>query len=244
MRTLDPRISELHIARYGATDTERYLSVINNIPALPDDKRGENHHLLAASTWPEYKNLKANPWNRLRVSHAVHAALTELQSEFEARLRHAALLMKGQSVEAAFFAQSKAGKKGGKRNAERDPGLMRIKTFDSLSKGGKHGSKVANCLQWRIRRGQSCICGTHSEIQLVEIPIRINVMTSVLRATLRSRRKQTAGRIGGKVTGRMNVESGHLESLRTPEHQRMAGMIANCLRWNIRRGKPCTCGKH
>lgn len=51
------------------------------------------------------------------------------------------------------------------------------------------------------------------------------------------------GRIGGKIQGQKNVKSGLL--------LRAAGLggkvqapITNCLRWNIRRGKPCTCGKH
>lgn len=60
------------------------------------------------------------------------------------------------------------------------------------------------------------------------------------------------GKKGGTISGRMNAENGHLAKLRTPEHQlkaaRLGGLIGGkvvcCLRWNIRRGKPCTCGKH
>jgi 5-methylcytosine-specific restriction endonuclease McrA len=47
------------------------------------------------------------------------------------------------------------------------------------------------------------------------------------------------GRKGGRTQGRRNVESGHLASI-----SRKGGHITNCLRWNIRRGKPCVCGRH
>jgi hypothetical protein len=40
--------------------------------------------------------------------------------------------------------------------------------------------------------------------------------------------RSRAGKIGGKIGGRGSV--GH--------------KTTNCLRWNIRRGKPCACGKH
>ena len=62
----------------------------------------------------------------------------------------------------------------------------------------------------------------------------------------------------GLEWGRKAVESGQLARLRTPEHQRAAGLkaaqipghmtsinkMANCVRWNVRRGKPCICGRH
>lgn len=66
-----------------------------------------------------------------------------------------------------------------------------------------------------------------------------------------------------RMAGRKAVESGHLASIRTPEHQQQAGRIGGlatnestggrkgnggrvgmCIMWNIKRGKPCTCGKH
>lgn len=52
---------------------------------------------------------------------------------------------------------------------------------------------------------------------------------------------------GGKVSGRTNVESGHMERIRSlipPEVMSKNGLAVCCLRWNVRRGKPCTCGKH
>ena len=68
---------------------------------------------------------------------------------------------------------------------------------------------------------------------------------------------------GARKVGQQSVENGRLASYRTPEHQSEAGKrggrvkseaklaacranfkIASCLRYNIRRGKPCTCGKH
>src|ERR1039458_3516873 len=44
-----------------------------------------------------------------------------------------------------------------------------------------------------------------------------------------ARKKMAAGgRIGGDITGRKNVQSGGLASLRTPDHQRTAGIIGGC----------------
>jgi hypothetical protein len=47
--------------------------------------------------------------------------------------------------------------------------------------------------------------------------------------------------------GRKNVETGHMTRMRsklTPELLTLGGRISMCNRWNIRRGKPCTCGTH
>jgi hypothetical protein len=41
--------------------------------------------------------------------------------------------------------------------------------------------------------------------------------------------------LAGKKGGRKNVETGWIQRL---------ARITNCLRWNIRRGKPCVCGEH
>ena len=54
-------------------------------------------------------------------------------------------------------------------------------------------------------------------------------------------------RKGGEVSGRKSVESGHMDRIRslvTPEIMSENGRVVSCLRWNIRRGKSCTCGKH
>jgi hypothetical protein len=80
-------------------------------------------------------------------------------------------------------------------------------------------------------------------------------------------------REAGRKGGRKSVESGHLARIRAPldhtsEHQRRAGciggriggpvsirkmpreakvrggQISGCRRWNVNRGKPCTCGQH
>lgn len=52
-----------------------------------------------------------------------------------------------------------------------------------------------------------------------------------------------AGKIGGKIQGRKNVESGQLASI-CSLGGKIGGKAACCLRWNIRRGKPCSCGRH
>ena len=217
IRILDPRIRSEHIARYGEIETERYLSVIHNIPASPDDKLGENHHLLARSIWPEYANLKAHPWNRLRVSRAVHTALTELQGEFEQRFRFAALMMKGLTTDAQLEARRKGGtiggKIGGKRTQELHPEIYR-----EIGKKNVESGHLA-----RLRTPEH---------------------------------QRAAGKIGGKIGGAKHVASGHISRLgkvQGPKSGKIAvesGQIftlvniGNCLRWNIRRGKPCFCGRH
>jgi hypothetical protein len=45
------------------------------------------------------------------------------------------------------------------------------------------------------------------------------------------------GPIQGRIQGAKNAENGHMS--------RLGGSgIGLCFRWNIRRNKPCTCGKH
>ena len=59
------------------------------------------------------------------------------------------------------------------------------------------------------------------------------------------------GKLYGAIQGRKAVESGqlasvaHLGNFAQPlEAKRLGGKISSCLQWNIRRSKPCTCGKH
>jgi hypothetical protein len=56
-------------------------------------------------------------------------------------------------------------------------------------------------------------------------------LTKILTPEVRSR--------GGRTSGRKAVESGQLASI-----QKLGSVIGLCMRWNIRRGKPCTCRKH
>jgi len=44
--------------------------------------------------------------------------------------------------------------------------------------------------------------------------------------------------------GKKNVESGHLAAITTPETCSKGGQVGTCVRWNLRRGKACRCGKH
>jgi hypothetical protein len=60
------------------------------------------------------------------------------------------------------------------------------------------------------------------------------------------------GHVMGLIQGRKNVENGHLKSIaflgglaagrKNAENGRMKILL--CMRWNVRRGKPCTCGQH
>ena len=111
---LDPRIRDEHIARYGATeDVENYLRTLESLLSyvVPSGYPAENHHMLAQSVWGRFSNFRTHPWNRLRVSRKLHIALTELQGRFEARLRYAALLMKGKLTEAFLESIRWAGEK-------------------------------------------------------------------------------------------------------------------------------------
>jgi hypothetical protein len=186
-RILDSRIRTEHISKYGESDEILgYLHVLEVLPVISEDSPGENHHMLARSAWPEYSNLKNNPWNRLRVSYGVHTALTELQSRFDKRLRIAALLMKGLSSEAHLEIARRGGRVQGKKNAA--SGLLALlgkrclelgaqyrPTVEECRKGGKaQGEKVRSsglwkprqdmgrCQRWNINRGKACACGHHS----------------------------------------------------------------------------------
>jgi len=49
------------------------------------------------------------------------------------------------------------------------------------------------------------------------------------------------------IAGRKNIETGHMERMRsrlTPELLALGGRVSMCNYWNIRRSKPCTCGRH
>ena len=178
MKTLDPRIRDEHIARYGATDdVGAYLRTLGGLLSyvVPDASyRAQNHHMLAKSVWPQYANLRIHPWNRLRVSYALHTALTDIQSWFEERLRGAACLMKGQSTEDFYETARKNGKiqgrknvtsghlakiahLGGKKHVESGH-LARLRTPEHQRNAGKLGGKIqgkrnAESDQWvRIQR--------------------------------------------------------------------------------------------
>jgi hypothetical protein len=109
----------------------------------------------------------------------------------------------------------------GGRKAVKSGQLASIKTFETCSKGGKIGGKISG---------------------------RKNVETGHMDSmhTIDNQRKG----------GRKNIESGHITSIATKESCSKGGKIGGrkgglkggpigmCQRWNINRGKPCTCGKH
>lgn len=219
---LDPRVRSEHVAKYGDADTERYLSVIANVPTLPDGKRGENHHLLARSIWPQYANLNENPWNRLRVSRAVHIALTQLQGEFDERFRIAALRMSGLTVEAHFEMCSRAGRKGGTIAVTRGVGIHAL-THEQRSANGRRAGHIGgrkNAKSGHLKNlatFESCSKGGR-------IGGRRNAESGQIMtiATFESRSK--AGKKGGEIVGRKNIESGHLARI-------------NHIRWHVNRDR-------
>ena len=71
----------------------------------------------------------------------------------------------------------------------------------------------------------------------------------------RSEAGHKGGAISGPIVGKRNVKSGLLTRIQSiggkiggrisgPANGRKQAPITNCLRWNIRRGKPCICGRH
>jgi hypothetical protein len=219
---IDSRIRELHVARYGATDdVEAYLHVLETLPDMSDDN-GENHHMLAKSIWPEHA--KAS-WNILRIHRGVHTGLTELQAMFEPRLRHITLMMKGQTVDAYLESCRRGGKTAGKMAVEQKKG---IHSPEMRGVGGKIQGKIA------VESGQlASIRGMGGRISG-----KMNVESGHL-ARIRIN--------GGKTQGRKNAESGHMARIQKMGlglGSKIGGKISTCLRWNIRRGKPCICGKH
>lgn len=245
---LDPRIRELHLARYGATDEiDDYLRTLENLRGVPDDKRGENHHMLAKFVWGEYANLKENPWNRLRVSRAIHVALTELQSRFEERLRIALLLMKGQSQDAHITAC----RLNGRRNVESGH-LARLRTPEHQ----RAASKRRHELYPNLSRETAAIYFTPKHQRAAaKLAGQKNVESGHLdrirpsKASLREQlalartpeHQRAAGRVGGKVGGKSRSIAKiaacceNLKKSRTPEHQRVASQAANHLRWHLNR---------
>jgi hypothetical protein len=61
-----------------------------------------------------------------------------------------------------------------------------------------------------------------------------------------SEHQAKAGRVGGRIAGRIAVESGQLARVRSGFIERAAehGRIGSCFYWNIRRNKSCVCGNH
>ena len=225
MKILDPRIRKEHVARYGTADEiEDYLRTLEGLLSyshtMPVGYRAENHHMLARSVWPEYSNLTDNPWNRLRISRALHIALTELQSRFEERLRHAALLMKGQSAE-AFLKNAQA---TGRMHKARGTGIF---APGMKGKGAKRRHELHPNLSSEIMKRTM---KTHPTL-LSDNGKRRHELHPHLASEM------------GKNQGKKNVDSGHLASI-SSTGGKVGGRIVCCLRWNIRRGRPCSCGRH
>jgi hypothetical protein len=243
-RVIDPRVRSEHVSRYGATDdVEAYLRVLDNTPTLSNDLRAENHHLLAQSIWPEWADLKENEWNRLRVSHEVHAVLTELQGRFEPRLQHAALLMRGQSTDAHQSSCIRGGKVSGMKHVKSGH-ISRIGKINGAIQGKRNVESgriyTIGTLEGRRKAGRLAVESGHL-------------------ASIRSHESSSrGGKTGGKIQGKINVESGHLAriqmvgALAGAKRNVELGLglklgksgIGNCFRWNIRRNKSCTCGHH
>jgi hypothetical protein len=204
---IDPRIRLEHVSRYGATDAvEAYLRVLENIPPVAENTPGDDHHMLARSTWPKYANLKVNPWNRLRVHRGVHTALTELQSRFEDRLRVAVFMMKGQSLEASLDSKRRGGRLGGKI-------------------GSKTGKRASG--RRAVESGQlASIRSREASVKGGTITGRRNVESGHMIRLLKS----GANSRGGKTQGKKNIESGHLARMRHIRWhiKRPGGFNPNC----------------
>jgi hypothetical protein len=259
---IDSRVREFHISKYGETeDVLDYLRVLESLTPVPDNEPGENHHMLAKSAFPEFADLNANPWNRLRVRRGLHIGLTKIQGWFDARLRHAALMMQGMTAEAFLETAKRNGtiqgkiavesgqlaearqainperrkersKILGKRVHELYPDLARQNGLRNVANGHMAKIQPIGCRLGGIARGN------HPE-NLEQVR---NMATPESRAA--------GGRIAGKINGRKNVESGHLARIRpspersrellsryrTPEHQARAGRKGAHVNQHVNRG--------
>lgn len=199
---IDPRVRQLHISKYGETeDVLDYVRVLEDITPVPDDKPGENHHMCAKSAFPEFADLKAHPWNRLRVSRGIHIGLTKIQSWFDGRLRVAVLLMKGMTAEAYQEHQRVAGRLGGKRTRELYPDLAK-------RRGRTSGRKAVESGQLAGIRGMG-------GKKLYELGQGLFGMTP--------EQRQAASKLGGEICGKKNAENGHMEKICTAEVRSKGG---------------------
>jgi hypothetical protein len=208
---LDARIRQLHIAQYGSTDEVKgYLRTLESLVPVRDDKRGENHHVLARSVWPEFADLRVHPWNRLRCSHAIHTALTTIQAWFERKLRSAALRMKGQTLEAHLEACSRGGKIGG-RTAGKLRGMIATATPGYMSMMGKRTHELHP--NQASENGKRC---AELHPNLAKERGKKGGMVNVESGHIsRLGKSGVGGKIGGKIAGRKAVESGQLARIRT-----------------------------
>jgi hypothetical protein len=109
------------------------------------------------------------------------------------------------------------------KNIGKIAGQMAVESGQVQSLGKKQGRKnVENGHLASIRTPENISKGTRRRNEIYGNP---STPESCARA--------------GRIGGRKHVESGHIQAL-----GKIQGYIICCLRWNIRRGKPCTCGKH
>lgn len=105
--------------------------------------------------------------------------------------------------------------------------------------------------QQRAGRAGGLITGRkNAETGQIHALGRKNVESGHLARQRTSEHQTIAGRIGGRIggliggpiRGRKHKENG--TGICAPGIAAKGGRIGGCLRWNVRRSKPCTCGEH
>jgi hypothetical protein len=132
---------------------------------------------------------------------------------------------------------AEGGRISGRKNAESGH-LDRIRTKESSRKGGLIGGHIGGRATNATTNGRKGNGG------------RIGGRKNVESGHLASIRTKESCSKGGHIQPREAKVAGGRKcnelygNLGTPEGSRKGAHITNCRRWNINRGKPCTCGKH
>jgi hypothetical protein len=147
-------------------------------------------------------------------------------------------MMKGQSAEAHLEICSRAGKTGGKRTHSLHPNLA--------SEIGKRLMERPNHAREMGKRTQELKVGIFS------LTTEQNIKNGKLSHALKGEDGKSVhavkmGNIGGKIAGKIAVESGQMarmNAMRTPEIRSKTGKMSTHLRWHVNRAdgfNPAAC---
>jgi hypothetical protein len=124
------------------------------------------------------------------------------------------------------------------------PGAQDYKNMGKI--GGRIGGPIGGRIVGRIQGRKNVENGNLARIQ--SLGGRTHVESGHLARISKLPQTKAARQQNGRVAGRKAVESGQLANISSLGGRKIAesGLLvnANCVRWNIRRGKACTCGKH
>jgi len=114
------------------------------------------------------------------------------------------------------------------KNISRLGGIMQPR--EAKIKGGKSQSREARIKNWK-KYADSTPLSLQKRVSHI---IAVKNGTETARENVKSGQASNLGKsgLGGRTVAKI------------PGHMAVLNRIAMCLRWNVHRGKPCTCGKH